>query len=51
MALDIGVATLNIHNGLEARGGPAQIGQQAVLKLGFGQFASWRVDMCCVLTH
>ena len=30
MALDIGVATLNIHNGLEASGGPAQIGQDTL---------------------
>ena len=29
MALDIGVATLNIHNGLEARG-PGQIGQDTL---------------------
>ena len=30
MALDIGVATLNIHNGSEASGGPGQIGQDTL---------------------
>ena len=30
MALDIGVATLNIHNGSEAIRGPAQIGQDTL---------------------
>ena len=40
---------------IDAPASPARhimiLSQEAVLKLGFGQFASWRVDMRCVLTH